>query len=55
MIYLSAALVGAILGSVIAKRRKGKLADIVQYSVVFAIIFALVGMIATVVVHSLMV
>lgn len=41
---LIGALLGAITGSLIAYRRKGKLADILQYGFVFAVIFALAGL-----------
>jgi len=46
MILVIAALVGAILGAVIARRRNGRTADILQYAFVFALIFALIGLFA---------
>ena len=51
MIVLSAALLGALLGGFTAKKRGGKLADIAQYATVYAIAFAIVGMLATILIH----
>ncbi|TDE40720.1 apolipoprotein acyltransferase [Antarcticimicrobium sediminis] len=51
MIVFSAALIGALLGGVTAKKRGGKLADIAQYAAVYAIGFAIVGMLATIMIH----
>lgn len=48
MIVIAGALLGAIIGGLTAKRRKGNAADIAQYAVGFAIAFALVGLVATV-------
>lgn len=44
-------ILGAITGATIARRRKGRTADIVQYALVYAIAFGLVGMIVTIIVH----
>ena len=35
----------------IAKRRKGRLADILQYAFVYALIFTLIGLFATLIIH----
>ncbi|GAA6199063.1 apolipoprotein acyltransferase [Aquicoccus sp. SU-CL01552] len=51
MIVISAALIGALLGGVTARKRGGTLADIAQYAAVYAIGFAIVGMIATIMIH----
>lgn len=51
MIVLVAALAGAILGGFIAKRRDGKVADIAQYATSFAIAFAIVGLVVTIIIH----
>jgi len=51
MIVIAAALIGAILGGMTAKKRGGKLADIAQYAAVYAIGFAIVGMLATILIH----
>ncbi|GGH19826.1 PEP-CTERM protein-sorting domain-containing protein [Cribrihabitans marinus] len=48
MIYLSMGLLGAILGGMTAKRRKGSRADIAQYAAVYGIAFAMLGLIVTV-------
>ncbi|UXX83436.1 hypothetical protein [Roseovarius pelagicus] len=48
MIILIAALIGAALGAYQARRRKGRTADILQYAAVYALIFALAGLFATI-------
>ena len=53
MIVIGAALLGAILGAFTAARRKGNTLDILQYAAGFAMAFAIVGMIATVVIHRM--
>ena len=47
MIILIAALMGAAIGALTAKRRKGRLADILQYAAVYALAFAILGLFAT--------
>lgn len=51
MIVVTAALIGAILGGFTAKKRGGKPADIAQYAAVYAIGFAIVGLLATILIH----
>ena len=51
MIVLAAAVVGAILGALTAKRRGGKPADIAQYAAGYAIAFTLAGVLVTLLVH----
>jgi len=43
--YLIAALIGAIVGTLKAKRRNGKTADILHYAATHAIAFAIAGFI----------
>lgn len=47
MIILIAALTGAALGALQARRRKGRAADIAQYAVVYAMIFAVGALFVT--------
>lgn len=47
MIVIIAAVIGAVWGGWKAKARKGKTADILQYAVVHALLFAIVGLFAT--------
>lgn len=54
MIVIIAALVGATIGGLTAKRRKGNKLDIAQYLVVYAIAFALVGMLVTIALEKLL-
>ncbi len=53
MIVIGAALIGAVLGGLTAKKRGGAAADIVQYAVSSAIAFALIGLLSTVVIHRM--
>lgn len=48
MIVIILALVGAVTGGTLAARRKGNKADIAQYVAVYAIIFALIGLVLTI-------
>ncbi len=49
MIYIPAALIGGLIGGLSAKRRGGKGLDIAQYVAVYAIVFALLGLIVTII------
>ncbi|MEX0286469.1 MAG: apolipoprotein acyltransferase [Paracoccaceae bacterium] len=53
MIIIASAVIGALWGTFLAKKRNGTRADIAQYAVGTAIAFALVGLIVTVVLHRL--
>lgn len=50
MIILIAAILGAGLGALRARRRKGNLADILQYAAVHALAFAIAGLFATLII-----
>lgn len=52
MIVIAATLIGAFLGGLTARRRKGNAADIAQYATGFAIAFALAGLIVTIIVEK---
>ena len=52
MIVIIGALVGAIIGGTTAKRRKGNWADIAQYTAIYAIAFALLGLIVTIAIEK---
>lgn len=47
MIIIAAALTGAVLGGLTARRRKGSGADMAQYAAGYAIAFGLIGTIVT--------
>ena len=49
MIVIVAALLGAIIGGLTAKRRKGNGLDIAQYAAGFSLAFVVVGLIVTVI------
>ena len=53
MIVLAGAILGALFGGLRAKRRKGRMADILLWGAVFAMIFALAGLIITLIVHRI--
>lgn len=52
MIVIGGAVLGAIAGGTIAARRKGDRLDIAQYATVYAIAFALAGLVATIVIEK---
>jgi len=49
MIILIATVLGAAVGALQARRRKGKLADMMQYAFVYGVIFALIGLFITII------
>ncbi|MEL7013405.1 MAG: hypothetical protein AAFO72_09000 [Pseudomonadota bacterium] len=51
MIVVLGAVLGAIIGSTVAHRRKGNRADILQYGVVYAMAFAVLGLFITLIIH----
>lgn len=48
MLIIAGAVIGAIIGDRIAARRNGSRADRAQYAVVYGILLALLGLIATI-------
>ena len=48
--YLLSGLFGAILGAAIARKRRGKGLDMAQYAACYGILFALIGLILTIIV-----
>ncbi|HKK97137.1 MAG TPA: hypothetical protein VJ928_03080 [Marivita sp.] len=53
MIVIAGALIGAIFGTMTAKKRGGTRADLLQYGTVYAIAFSLGGLILTVAIEKL--
>ncbi|MDQ7072197.1 MAG: hypothetical protein Q9M48_15950 [Rhodobacterales bacterium] len=53
MIVIIGAVLGLLLGGYKAKKRGGKLADIALYAVVYMIIFTLLALFTTLVIHRL--
>lgn len=47
MIVIIAALIGAIVGGTLAKKRGGQRLDIIQYTGIYALAFGLLGLIVT--------
>ncbi|MGI3212398.1 hypothetical protein ACROSR_14920 [Roseovarius tibetensis] len=55
MIIIIGAVLGGIVGAVIARRRKGELADVLQYAFVYALLFGIAGLFATLIIHRSMI
>ena len=53
MIVIAGALIGGGYGAWLARRRKGKAADIAQYAAGFGLAFATVGVFATVLIDRM--
>ena len=53
MIVIGAALLGAIIGVLTARRRGGKPLDLAQYAAAHAIAFAIIGLIVTVIIERM--
>ncbi len=54
MIVIIALLAGVAAGVLTARKRGGNTADMLQYGAVYAIIFGMIGLIATIVTHRMM-
>ncbi|SLN41182.1 hypothetical protein ROJ8625_01958 [Roseivivax jejudonensis] len=52
MIVFLSAVAGALIGGTTARRRRGNAADIAQYAAGYGIAFALLGLIATIVLEK---
>ncbi|MEQ8898904.1 MAG: hypothetical protein RID23_17630 [Roseovarius sp.] len=48
LLALIGLVIGALLGALVARRRKGSKTDMLQYAAVFAILFALAGLFITI-------
>ncbi|NNE53579.1 MAG: apolipoprotein acyltransferase [Sulfitobacter sp.] len=55
MIYIVFAIIGALIGGLTARRRNGNRLDIAQYAAGYAIAFALLGLIITVLLDRLVI
>ncbi len=53
LVYLGALVLGATLGALIAHRRKGTLADILQYAFVYGAVFIVASVFLSIVLHRL--
>ena len=53
MIVLFGAILGASLGAFVAWRRKGRVADVLQYAVVYCLLFTVLGLFATLIIHRM--
>lgn len=54
MIVIAGFVIGALWGGWLARRRKGKPADIAQYAAVYGIAFAIIGLFITIFVERLL-
>lgn len=46
--YLLLGLIGATIGGMTAKHRKGRIADIAQYAAVYGVLFTIIGLLLTI-------
>ena len=53
MIVVFGAILGISLGAFTAWRRKGRVADILLYAAVYGLIFTLLGLFATLIIHRM--
>ena len=53
IIVILGAVLGAAIGALVARRRKGNVADMLQYGFVFCVIFALAGLFMMIVILRL--
>lgn len=53
MIILLGAILGGGLGALVAYRRKGRTADILQYAFVYCLAFTILGLFATLIIHRM--
>lgn len=53
MIVILAALSGALIGALVARRRKGRPADLAQYAFVYALVFGLAALFVTILIHRM--
>lgn len=51
MIVIFGGILGAATGALMARRRKGGLADMLQWGFVLAVLFALAGLFVTILIH----
>ncbi|MEL6619927.1 MAG: apolipoprotein acyltransferase [Pseudomonadota bacterium] len=51
MIYIPAAIIGALLGGYTARKRGGNGLDVAQYAAGYGIVFALLGLLLTIILH----
>lgn len=51
MIVLAGLVLGILFGASLAKRRKGKAKDMLQYAAAYAILFSIIGLFITIFVH----
>ena len=55
MIILVSAILGVLYGAFVARRRKGTLADILQYAAVYGLAFTLVSLFITLILRNIIV
>ncbi len=53
MLVIIGTLLGTTIGALKAKRRKGRLADILQYAFVYGVIFTILGLFMTLILHRM--
>jgi prolipoprotein diacylglyceryltransferase len=51
MIVIAGLVLGLLFGATLAKRRKGQTKDILQYAAAYAILFSIIGLFITIIIH----
>jgi prolipoprotein diacylglyceryltransferase len=54
MIVIAAVLLGAVTGALKARKRGGNTLDMLQYGAVYAIVFGILGLLATILTHRVL-
>ncbi|MEX0300963.1 MAG: hypothetical protein AB3N24_00940, partial [Leisingera sp.] len=54
MIVIAGVLLGALIGALTARKRGGNTLDMLQYGAVYAIVFGILGLLATIVTHRVL-
>ena len=53
MIVILSLILGAVTGTLVARRRNGNRLDMAQYGAVYAIVFGLIGMVTTLILEKM--
>ncbi|UWQ30118.1 hypothetical protein [Leisingera sp. M523] len=54
MIVIAGLVLGALIGAMKARKRGGNTLDMLQYGAVYAIVFGMIGLLATILTHRML-